>query len=52
MEDLAFMAYDASQRAGIVVPAVFDKFIDSIENLEVVETQTENPTQAEQYAGS
>jgi len=50
MEDLAFMAYDASQRAGIVVPAVFDTFINSIENLEIVETTPANPTQAEPSA--
>jgi hypothetical protein len=52
MEDLAFMAYDASQRAGIVVPAVFDQFINSIENLEVVESQTENPIQPAPFAGN
>ena len=50
MEDLAFMAYDASQRAGIVVPAVFDTFINSIETLEIIDTSPVNPTQAEPSA--
>jgi len=50
MEDLAFMAYDASQRAGIVVPAVFDTFINSIETLEIIDTSPANPTQAEPSA--
>jgi hypothetical protein len=39
MEDLAFMAYDASQRAGIVVPATLDAFINTIELLEVVDSE-------------
>jgi hypothetical protein len=39
MEDLAFMAYEASQRSGIIVPASLDAFINSIENLEVVDSE-------------
>jgi hypothetical protein len=39
MEDLAFMAYEASQRAGVIVPATLDAFINSIENLEVVDSE-------------
>ena len=39
MEDLAFMAYEASQRSGIIVPATLDAFINSIENLEVVDSE-------------
>jgi len=39
MEDLAFMAYEASQRSGIVVPASLDAFINTIENLEVVDSE-------------
>jgi len=39
MEDLAFMAYEASQRAGIIVPASLDAFINTIENLEVVDSE-------------
>lgn len=44
MEDLAFMAYEASKRAKIVVPAEFTKFCDTLENLEVVDTDQQNPT--------
>jgi hypothetical protein len=39
MEDLAFMAWDASQRANIVVPATLDAFINTIELLEVVDSE-------------
>lgn len=44
MEDLAFMAYEATKQAGIVVPAMFDDFIKRLETLEIVETETTNPT--------
>ena len=44
MEDLAFMAYEASQRSGIIVPASLDAFINSIENLEVVDSEPETFT--------
>lgn len=44
MEDLAFLAYEASKNAGIVVSPVFDDFIDSIVTLDVVEDEpTANP---------
>jgi hypothetical protein len=36
MEDLAFLAYEASKQNSIVVPAVFDDFIKKVVNLEVV----------------
>jgi hypothetical protein len=39
MEDLAFMAYEASQRSGVIVPATLDAFINSIENLEVMDSE-------------
>ena len=45
MEDLAFMAYDASQRANIVVPATFDLFINDIELLEVVDSESQSFTE-------
>lgn len=45
MEDLAFMAYDASQRAGIIVPATLDAFINSIELLEVVDSESQSFTE-------
>ena len=37
VEDLAYMAYEASRSQGIVVPALLDDYIKSIKNLEVVE---------------
>jgi hypothetical protein len=44
MEDLAFLAYEASKNAGIVVSPVFDDFIESIVTLDVVEDEpTANP---------
>jgi hypothetical protein len=48
MEDLAYMAYEASQRAGIIVPASLDAFINTIENLEVVDNDPESFTQPAQ----
>ncbi len=45
MEDLAYLAYEASKRNQIVVPAEFDKFIDKLITLEVVSEEPENPTE-------
>jgi hypothetical protein len=45
MEDLAFMAWDASQRANIVVPASFEQFINDIELLEVVDSESQSFTE-------
>ncbi len=36
MEDLAFMAYEASRQAKMTVPAVFDDYLKKIVSLEVV----------------
>lgn len=45
MEHLAFMAFEAGKAAGIPTKAVFDDFIKSIENVEVVATEAGNPTE-------
>lgn len=45
MEDLAFMAYEATKQNGITVPAMFDDFIKKIVTLEVVEADGQNPTE-------
>jgi hypothetical protein len=45
MEDLAFMAYEASKQQGHPVPISFDEFVKKLEDLEVVETETAVPTQ-------
>ena len=37
IEDLAFMAYEASRSSNITVPALLDDYIKSIKDLEVVE---------------
>jgi len=42
MEDLAFMAYDASSRAGIIVPGTLDQFINEVELLEVVDSEPQS----------
>ena len=44
-EDLAFMAHEAMKLAKINVPMMLDDFIRKIVSLEVVETQSANPTQ-------
>jgi len=45
-EDLAFFAYEASKIANIVVPVSFDDYLKSVTNLEVVDNEPANPTQA------
>ena len=42
IEDLAFLAYEASRQNGIVVPALLDEYIKSLLNLEVIEQTTPN----------
>ena len=44
MEDLAFMAYEASKQQGHPVPISFDDFVKKLEDLEVVETASPVPT--------
>lgn len=44
MEDLAYLAWEASKRAKIVVPAEFDRFVDKLVTLDVVSEEPENPT--------
>ena len=43
VEDLAFMAYEASKINKIVVPSEFDTFIKNLTNIEVVDTEAANP---------
>jgi hypothetical protein len=43
VEDLAFMAYEASKINKIVVPADFDSFVKGLTNIEVVDTEAANP---------
>jgi hypothetical protein len=43
MEDLAFMAHTALQQNGTIVPVVLDDFIKKLTQLEVIDTEDENP---------
>lgn len=43
MEDLAFMAHQALQQNGVVVPVVMDDFIKKLLLLEVVDTEADTP---------
>lgn len=45
-EDLLFLAWEASKTAGVVVPAVLDKFIEKVQNLDVILDEPANPTDA------
>ena len=46
VEDLAYLAYEACKTHNIVVPAAFDDFIKKLHNIEVVDQEPENPTEA------
>jgi uncharacterized membrane protein YebE (DUF533 family) len=48
VEDLAYLAYEASKQNGKTVPAAFDDFIKKLSApyVEVIEQEQENPTPA------
>lgn len=46
IEDIAYLAFEASKTHKIVVPAAFDEFLNQLDNIEVVTEETENPTPA------
>lgn len=46
IEDLAFLAYEASMLHKVVVPAVFDTFINELEHIEIVSEEPAHPTPA------
>jgi len=46
IEDLAFLAFEASKLHKVVVPAEFDKFINELEHIEIVSEEPANPTHA------
>ena len=48
IEDIAFLAFEASKTHKVVVPASFDEFLNQLDNIEVVTEETENPTPAAQ----
>ena len=47
MEDLAFLAFESAKAAGIETPIVFDDYLKTIVEIEVMEEETVNPTQVE-----
>lgn len=47
-EDLLFLAFEASKRQNVVVPVDFDKFVEQVTDVEVVDSEAANPTQPEQ----
>jgi len=44
VEDVAYLAYEAAKSAKVVVPAVFDDFVNKLRLLEVVVDEPANPT--------
>lgn len=46
IEDLAFLAYEATKTNGGTVPVVFDDFLKRLVDLEVVADEPVNPTNA------
>jgi hypothetical protein len=47
IEDLAFLAFEASKLQKIVIPAAFDDFIIQLDSIKVLAEEQENPTPAE-----
>jgi hypothetical protein len=47
IEDIAFLAFEASKTHKVVVPAAFDDFLNQLDNIEVIAEEQENPTPAE-----
>lgn len=46
IEDLAYLAFEASKLRKIVVPAAFDDFVAQLDSIRVVMEEQENPTPA------
>jgi len=46
VEDLLYLAWEASKQSKIVVPAEFDKYCQQVTNIEVTAQEAPNPTQA------
>jgi hypothetical protein len=46
VEDLLYLAWEASKQAKIVVPSEFDKYCQQVTNIEVIAQEAPNPTQA------
>jgi hypothetical protein len=46
IEDIAYLAFEASKTHKVVVPAAFDDFLNQLDNIEVIAEELENPTPA------
>jgi hypothetical protein len=46
VEDLLFLAWEASKQNKITVPIEFDKYCQQVTHIEVREQEAPNPTQA------
>lgn len=46
LEDMVFWAYESAKRCNIPIPLSLDGFIDKVESVEVVDTDTAGPTSA------
>jgi len=44
IEDIAYLAFEASKTHKVAVPAAFDDFLNQLDNIEVIAEETENPT--------
>lgn len=51
VEDVAYLAWEAAKSAKVVVPGVFDDFVNKLTTLEVVSEEAPNPPQGEPTAG-
>ena len=45
IEDLSYMAHEASKQQGVLVPLMLDDFIKQLVDLEVIEQPDANPTE-------
>jgi hypothetical protein len=45
LEDLAFMAFESCKISSIPVPAIFDDYVRTLVNIEVVTDEATNPTE-------
>ena len=52
VEDLLFLAWEASKQSKIIVPSEFDKYCQQVTNIEVTAQEAPNPTQAAPTAGN
>jgi len=52
LEDLAYLAYESMKTSGMTVPAVFDDFIRRVDDIEVLDAETDRPTHGEPTAAA